>query len=176
MSKRARVEEVLSSEGRVPAFLAHKPVVDEDPAPLEVGQGLQKMDTVVGDSKAAAEWSMSVITPQDQTHVVESSDDLQIELLGAQDIAPVSVLEPLPYFLYHFHTLSHTHLWSFIQANTYMHHALHNLCGVRKELLEGIMSRIRSQGRTEINICSSILSLYIQKRGRKFGFLFINYN
>ena len=39
-SKKARVEEVPSSEGRVPAFLANKPVaIDEDPAPFEVGLG-----------------------------------------------------------------------------------------------------------------------------------------
>ena len=50
------------------------------------------MDTVVGDSKATAEWSKQIITPQDQTHVVESSDDLQIELLGAQALASVSLL------------------------------------------------------------------------------------
>ena len=49
------------------------------------------MDKIVGDSKAAAEWSMSVITPRDQTHVVESFDDLQIELLGAQALASVSL-------------------------------------------------------------------------------------
>ena len=49
------------------------------------------MDTVVGDSKATTEWSRSVITPRDQTHVVESSDDLQIELLEAQDLAFVSL-------------------------------------------------------------------------------------
>ena len=66
--------------------------IDEDPAPFEVGWGLRKMDTIVVDSKAVGEWSRSVITPRDQTHVVESSDDLQIELLGAQALAFVSLL------------------------------------------------------------------------------------
>lgn len=44
-----------------------------------------------GDSRAAAEWSKSAITPRDKAHVVESSDDLQIELLGAQVVALVSM-------------------------------------------------------------------------------------
>ena len=108
-SKRARIEEVPSLEGRVPT---HKPVaIGEDPAPFKVGWGLRKMDTVLGDSRATTEWSMSVITHWDQTHVVESSDDLQIELLGDQVLASVTVLEPLLYFLYLFYTLSSTHLW-----------------------------------------------------------------
>ena len=67
-----------------------------DPSHFEVGWGLCKMDTTIGDSKAAAEWSKSVVTPQDRAHVVESSDDLQIELLGAQAIASMSFL---PYHL-----------------------------------------------------------------------------
>ena len=81
-SKKARVEEA-PSEGRVPSFLAKKPVlIEEDPSPFEVGWGLRNMETSIGDSKAAAEWSRSVVTPRDRAHVVESSDDLQIELLG----------------------------------------------------------------------------------------------
>ena len=112
-SKRARIEKVPFSEGRVPAFMANKPVaVDEDPAPFEVGWGLRKMDTVVGDSKVTVKWSRSVITPLDQTHVIESSDDLQIELFGAHVVASVSFLESLLFFLYLPCTLSCTYLWS----------------------------------------------------------------
>ena len=44
------------------SFLANKPVsVEEDPSPFEVGWGLRKMDTTIGDSKAAAEWTMSIV-------------------------------------------------------------------------------------------------------------------
>ena len=75
---------------KVPAFLTPRPVaVDEDPNPYVIEWGLLKKDTVVGDSRAAAEWSRNVVTPRDRAHVVESSDDLQIELLGAQAVATV---------------------------------------------------------------------------------------
>ena len=64
--------------------------IEEDSSPYVVEWGLLKKDTVVGDSRAAAEWSRNVITPRDRAHVVESSEDLQIELLGAQAVATVS--------------------------------------------------------------------------------------
>ena len=51
--------------------------------------GLLNKDTVVGDSRAAAEWFRNVVTPRDKARVVESPDDLLIELLGAQAIATV---------------------------------------------------------------------------------------
>ena len=76
---------------KVPAFLTPREVtVEEDSSPYVVEWGLLKKDTVVGDSRAAAEWSRNVITPRDRAHVVESSEDLQIELLGAQAVATVS--------------------------------------------------------------------------------------
>ena len=43
----------------------------------------------MGDARAAAEWSKNVVTPRDRAHVVESSEDLQIEMLGAQAVATV---------------------------------------------------------------------------------------
>ena len=76
---------------KVPAFLTPREVtVEEDSSPYVVEWGLLKKDTVVGDSRAAAEWSKNVVTPRDRAHVVESSEDLQIELLGAQAVATVS--------------------------------------------------------------------------------------
>lgn len=63
--------------------------VDEDPTPYVVQWGLLNKDTIVGDSRAAAEWSRNVVTHRDRAHVVESSNDLQIELLGAQALASV---------------------------------------------------------------------------------------
>ena len=75
---------------KVPAFIAERPVaIDEDPNPYVVQWGLLNKDTIVGDTRAAAEWSKNVVTPRDRAHVVESSDDLQIELLGAQAVASV---------------------------------------------------------------------------------------
>ena len=91
-SKKACIEDVPSSEGRVPSFLDNKPVsVEEDPSPFKVDWGLRKVDTTIGDSKATAEWSRSVFPPRDRAYVLESSDDLQIELLGAQSIASISL-------------------------------------------------------------------------------------
>ncbi|KAL1833360.1 hypothetical protein ACET3Z_003011 [Daucus carota] len=92
---------------KVPAFLTPREVtIEEDSSPYVVEWGLLKKDTVVGDSRAAAEWSRNVITPRDRAHVVESSEDLQIELLGAQAVATV---------------------------NTYLQAAVHNLKAVRAE-------------------------------------------
>ena len=89
--KRARKEGKSPIIEKVPTFLTPRSVpVEEDPSPYVVEWGLLKKDTVVGDSRAAAEWSRSVITPRDRAHVVESSEDLQIELLGAQAVATVS--------------------------------------------------------------------------------------
>ena len=90
--KRARKEGKSPVIEKVPTFLTPRAVpVEEDPNPYVVEWGLLKKDTVVGDSRAAAEWSRSVITPRDRAHVVESSEDLQIELLGAQAVASVSL-------------------------------------------------------------------------------------
>ena len=75
---------------KVPAFLSPRPTaVDEDPNPYVVQWGLLNKDTVVGDSRVVAEWSRNVVSPRDKAYVVESSDDLQIELLGAQAISTV---------------------------------------------------------------------------------------
>ena len=77
---------------KVPVFLTPTPTaVEEDPNPYVVQWGLLNKDTIVGDSRAAAEWSKNVITPRDRAHMVESSDDLQIELLGAQAVASVKI-------------------------------------------------------------------------------------
>ena len=77
---------------KVPAFLAERPTaIDEDLNPYVVQWGLLNKNTIVGDSRAAAEWSKNVVTPRDKAHVVESSDDLQIELLGAQAVAWVRI-------------------------------------------------------------------------------------
>ena len=76
---------------KVPAFLSPWPTaVEEDTGPYVVQWGLLNKDTVVGDSRAAAEWSKNVVTSRDRAYVVESSEDLQIELLGAQAVATVS--------------------------------------------------------------------------------------
>ena len=76
---------------KVPAFLSLRPTaVEEDKGPYVVQWGLLNKDTVVGDSRADAEWSKNVVIPRDRAHVVESSEDLQIELLGAQAVATVS--------------------------------------------------------------------------------------
>ncbi|KAK1392679.1 hypothetical protein POM88_011735 [Heracleum sosnowskyi] len=108
-SKRKKAVDGSPAMEKVPAFLAERPVlVDEDPNPFVVKWGLLNRDTVVGDSRAAAEWSRNVVTPRDVAHVVESSEDLQIELLGAQALA---------------------------SANTYHQAALHNLKAVRAEKL-----------------------------------------
>ena len=88
--KRPRKEGKSPVIEKVPAFLTPRPVaVEEDSGPYVVEWGLLKKDTVVGDSRAAAEWSRNVVTPRDRAHVVESSEDLQIELLGAQAVATV---------------------------------------------------------------------------------------
>ena len=42
-----------------------------------------------GRLKAAAKWSRNVVTPRDKVHVVESLDDLQIELLATQVVDTV---------------------------------------------------------------------------------------
>lgn len=77
-------------EAAVPAFLdGRSALLDKDPGPFEVQWGLRNKDTVIGNSETAAIWSKSVISPRDQSHVVESLDDLQIERLGAQAIASV---------------------------------------------------------------------------------------
>ncbi|XP_074351438.1 uncharacterized protein LOC141690546 [Apium graveolens] len=92
----------------VPTFLSQRPLsLDEDTSPFTVTWGLQRRDTVVGSSKAATVWSESVITPRDRAEIVESSDDLQIERLGAQAVASM---------------------------NTYLQAALHNLKDVRTSL------------------------------------------
>lgn len=86
----------------VPSFLAQGPVVvDEDYTPFTVTWGLQTKNTIVSDSRAAAEWSKSTITPRDWNHIVESFDDLQIEFLGAQAVALVSLIF-FTYPFYHF--------------------------------------------------------------------------
>lgn len=92
--KRSRKGGDGPSVEKVPTFLSPRPpAVYEDPSPYMVQWGLQNKDTIVEDSRAAAEWFKNVITPQDKAHVVESSDDLQIELLGAPAVASV-LLEP----------------------------------------------------------------------------------
>ena len=89
-TKRPRKEGGSPIVEKVPAFIAERPVaIDEDPNPYVVQWGLLNKDTIVGDTRAAAEWSKNVVTPRDRAHVVESSDDLQIELLGAQAVASV---------------------------------------------------------------------------------------
>ena len=105
--KRARKEGKSPVIEKVPTFLTPRAVpVEEDPNPYVVEWGLLKKDTVVGDSRAAAEWSRSVITPRDRAHVVESSEDLQIELLGAQAVASVS-LNFTQRFFFFFKSLSY---------------------------------------------------------------------
>ena len=90
-SKRPRKEGDPEVVENVPAFLSPRPTaIDEDASPYVVQWGLLNKDTVVGDSRAATEWSKNVVTPRDRAHVVESSDDLQIEMLGAQAVASVS--------------------------------------------------------------------------------------
>ena len=85
--RKSGAEEVVE---RIRAFLAPRPkTVDEDPSPYVVQWGLLNKDTVVGDARAAAEWSKNVVTPRDRAHVVESSEDLQIEMLGPQAVASV---------------------------------------------------------------------------------------
>lgn len=97
-SKRPRTENASVYVERVPAFIAEKaPLVEEDPTPFTVGWGLRNRDTTVCDSRAAAEWSRGVITPRDRAHIVESSDDLQIEVLGAEATTSVSFSQ---YFIY----------------------------------------------------------------------------
>ena len=95
-TKRPRKEGGTGPVERVPVFLSPRPTaVEEDQGPYVVQWGLLNKDTIVGDSRAAAEWSKNVVTPRDRAHVVESSEDLQIELLGAQAVATVS-----PTFVY----------------------------------------------------------------------------
>ena len=97
-TKRPRKEGGSPIVKKVPAFIAVRPTaIDEDPNPYVVQWGLLNKDTVVGDTRAAVEWSKNVVTPRDKAHVVESSDDLQIELLGAQAVASVKI--PLPFYL-----------------------------------------------------------------------------
>ena len=80
--------------------MAERPIaIDEDPNPYVVQWGLLNKDTIVGDTRAAAEWSRNVVTPRDKAHVVESSDDLQIELLGAQAVASVRHSKPFMYLV-----------------------------------------------------------------------------
>ncbi|KAK1397271.1 hypothetical protein POM88_007134 [Heracleum sosnowskyi] len=87
VSKRGRTESG-SFSGKVPVFLAEPPTrVDEDPNPFVVKWGLRNKDIAVGDSQATAEWSKNVVTPRDWAHIVDSSKDLQIELMGSQAIA-----------------------------------------------------------------------------------------
>ena len=95
--RKSGAEEVVE---RIPAFLAPRPkTVDEDPSPYVVQWGLLNKDTVVGDARAAAEWSKNVVTPRDRAHVVESSEDLQIEMLGAQAVATVRPISfPMSFF------------------------------------------------------------------------------
>lgn len=92
-SKKVKTGLTTEAEGSevVPAFLTHSERIDvsEDPSSFEVGWGLRKKDTVVGDTHRAAEWSRSIVTPRDRVNVVESSDDLQVENLGAHGIATV---------------------------------------------------------------------------------------
>ena len=66
--------------------------VAEDCSPFVVEWGLRKRDTVAGHSKAAVEWSKHVVTPRDRAHIVQSSQDEQVELLGCQAIASVCLL------------------------------------------------------------------------------------
>ena len=88
--KRPRKSEAQEVVEKVPAFLAPGPkAVDEDPSPYVVQCGLLNKDTIVSDARAATEWSKNVVTPRDRAYVVESSDDLQIEMLGAQAVATV---------------------------------------------------------------------------------------
>ena len=64
--KRPRKEGKSPVIEKVPAFLTPRPVaVEEDSGPYVVEWGLLKKDTVVGDSRAAAEWYRNVITPRD---------------------------------------------------------------------------------------------------------------
>ena len=90
-TKRPRKEGGTGPVERVPGFLSPRTTaIDEDSSPYVVQWGLLNKDTVVGDSRAATEWSKNVVTPRDRAHVVESSEDLQIEMLGAQAVATVS--------------------------------------------------------------------------------------
>ena len=76
--KRPRKDGAQEVVEKIPAFLTPKPTaVEEDLSPYVVQWGLLNKDTVVGDARAAAEWSKNVITPRDRAHVVESSEDLQ---------------------------------------------------------------------------------------------------
>ena len=100
-TKRPRKEGGSPIVEKVPAFIAERPTaIVEDPNPYVVQWGLLNKDTIVGDSRAAAEWSKNVVTPRDKAHVVESSDDLQIELLGAQAVASVNIIFPPPFFFF----------------------------------------------------------------------------
>ena len=93
--RKSGAQEVVET---VPAFLTPRaPTVDEDPRPYVVQWGLLNKDTIVGDARAATEWSKNVVTPRNRAHVVESSDDLQIEMLGAQAVA--TVRPKTPFFL-----------------------------------------------------------------------------
>lgn len=47
---------------------------------------------IVESSETASKWFRSTITPWDMRHVVESSDDLQIERMGTQVVASVCLL------------------------------------------------------------------------------------
>ena len=97
--KRPRKSGAQEVVEKVPAFLAPRPkTVDEDSSPYVVQWGLLNKDTIVGDARAAAEWSKNVVTPRDRAHVVESSDDLQIEMLGAQAVATVRPKYPPLFF------------------------------------------------------------------------------
>ena len=88
--KRPRKSGAQEVVEKVPAFLDPRPTaVDEDPSPYVVQWGLLNKDTIVGDARTAAEWSKNVVSPRDRAHVVESSEDLQIEMLGAQAVATV---------------------------------------------------------------------------------------
>ena len=99
-TKRPRKEGGSPIVEKVPAFMAERPIaIDEDPNPYVVQWGLLNKDTIVGDTRAAAEWSRNVVTPRDKAHVVESSDDLQIELLGAQAVASVRHSKPFMYLV-----------------------------------------------------------------------------
>ena len=99
--KRPRKSGVQEVVEKVPTFLTPRaPSVDEDPSPYVVQWGLLNKDTIVGDARAAAEWSKNVVTPRDRAHVVESSEDLQIEMLGAQAVATVKPISLSMSFLY----------------------------------------------------------------------------
>ena len=92
-NKRPREEGGSPIMEKVPAFMAERPTaIDEDPNPYVVQWGLLNRDIIVGDSRAAVEWSKNVVTPRDKAHVIESSDDLQIVLLGTQAVASVRIL------------------------------------------------------------------------------------